>query len=121
MIPTLKGVYPALAQLEEVHLTVASLELWSDRVIVRFAIASGEDASAEEKMRSHGMAGYRMSLIDDLGTEYSGGAWGYSGGDPLMLGATTFRPEVPPDATRIELTVGIPQTGASASCEVRLK
>jgi hypothetical protein len=110
-LPRLEAVIPVMQVFPSLGVTLASAELWSDRIVLRYAInpAEGEHAFGEVPSRQILLRGGRpelkMSLIDDVGTSYVLSGQSYSGGDSFMLGAATFHHRPGPSVGGITVSV----------------
>jgi hypothetical protein len=91
---------------------LTTLEIWSDRVVLRWAEHSPVRGvfGRDPELRTHREGGPGWELADDLGTVYAWGGGGARGGGHWQDSEVEFSPPVPATAQR--LTVRTPE-GAS--------
>jgi hypothetical protein len=96
--PNLERVIPVGVGLGE-HLTVVSVELYEDGVIVRWIDTRGAPVSPPPDWRQP-----VIGLSDDIDTtyQYEGSSSGVGDGGPLR-GETEFTPSLPPGAAALQV------------------
>ena len=78
---------------------VTVVEVWDDRLVLRWVDFAHAWSSPREVMRGHP----EVSAFDDVGTHYTLGGSGFGGGKARMDGHANFQPTPPLEATELRV------------------
>ncbi len=88
------------------QLVLLSLEIWSDWLDLRLAVAASRAAGAQEPSPQDLSAGYQAwTLSDDLGTDYRPLGTSSGGGELFFVCQASFAPSPPKEAGTLTLTL----------------